>query len=400
LERGHDPIQQGQSPLTNERLLWSHLVEWLMTQPVLGLELVDRDEEGALRWFIRLYWQDSVLGQKAWSEKAWSETDELNGGDVDLQAWSTRKAGRAGEVGKLAEDVEPALQGGVIDCIGDAEVGVATAENVAGDDQKVAADSLGDEVGGRAPGSAGEGVEGAFGEWKLITIAERGDNHVALAAVGLDVRGQVFVKRRPAGVLRDAGRADEAELLKLGHLLDDPRGAVGEPQTPAGHAVGLAEAIDHQDVLVPGRRRRERSVVTEGPVNLVADQEDVALLAKLGERPHLVVACNSSRRVDRRVDHDALGPRSDGGRDHLGLDPEVGISIDQDGCPAGQRRLMTIHHEAGVEDDDLVAGVDDRADGQQQGARRARGDDHLTIGMMEFGVHRGLKRAAQLGDAL
>lgn len=81
-----------------------------------------------------------------------------------MQAWSTRTAGRAGEVGKLAEDVEPAFQGRVVDSIGDAEVGVAAAEDVAGDDQKVAADGLGDEVGGRAPWSAGEGVEGAFGK--------------------------------------------------------------------------------------------------------------------------------------------------------------------------------------------------------------------------------------------
>src|SRR5271155_5494055 len=105
---------------------------------------------------------------------------------AELQAWSTGNASRAREVGKLAEDIEPALQGLVIDCIGDAEVGVAAAEYVAGDDQKVTAEGLGDEVGGRAPGSAGKGVEGAFGEGELITIAERGGNHVALAAVGLD----------------------------------------------------------------------------------------------------------------------------------------------------------------------------------------------------------------------
>ena len=46
---------------------------------------------------------------------------------MGLQAWSTSKAGRAGEVGKLAEDVEPAFQGRVVDGVGDAEVGVAAA---------------------------------------------------------------------------------------------------------------------------------------------------------------------------------------------------------------------------------------------------------------------------------
>ena len=63
------------------------------------------------------------------------------------------------------------------------------------------------------------------------------------------------VEGRDAGVLDDARGADEAELLELGHLLDEPRRPVGEAQPPAGHAVGLAEAVDHQHVLVPGRRR-------------------------------------------------------------------------------------------------------------------------------------------------
>ena len=44
---------------------------------------------------------------------------------------------------------------------------VAAAEDVAGDDQEVAADRLGDELGGRAPGGAGKGVEGAFGDGQL-----------------------------------------------------------------------------------------------------------------------------------------------------------------------------------------------------------------------------------------
>ena len=49
-------------------------------------------------------------------------------------------------------------------------------------------DRLGDELGARAPGSAGEGVEGPFGEGELEVLAQRLDDHVALAAVGLDLR--------------------------------------------------------------------------------------------------------------------------------------------------------------------------------------------------------------------
>ena len=90
--------------------------------------------------------------------------------------------------GHLAEHVEAALQGLVVGGVGDAEVGVAAAEDVAGDDQQVAADRLGDELGGGAPGGAGEGVEGPLGKGEVEALGERGDDRVALAAVGVDLR--------------------------------------------------------------------------------------------------------------------------------------------------------------------------------------------------------------------
>ena len=47
-------------------------------------------------------------------------------------------------------------QGRVVDGVRDPEVGVAAAEDVAGDDQQVVADRLGDEFGRRAPGARGK----------------------------------------------------------------------------------------------------------------------------------------------------------------------------------------------------------------------------------------------------
>ena len=172
-------------------------------------------------------------------------------------------------------------------------MGVAAAEDVAGDDQEVAPDRLGDELGGRPPGGAGEGVEGPFGAGQVEEAGEGGDDGVALAAVGVGLRGEVLVEGDDAGVLDHARGADEAELLELGHLLDQPGRAVGEAEPPAGHPVRLAEAVDDQDVLVPGRRGGERAVVAEGAIDLVADQQDAPLLAELGQAP-------SSRRPRRR----------------------------------------------------------------------------------------------------
>ena len=55
-----------------------------------------------------------------------------------------------------AEDVQPAAEGRVVDGVGDAEVGVAHREDVAGNDQEVVLDRLGDELGAGAPGARGK----------------------------------------------------------------------------------------------------------------------------------------------------------------------------------------------------------------------------------------------------
>ena len=134
-------------------------------------------------------------------------------------------------------------------------------------------------------------------EGKFKVVAQGRDDHVALAAIGLDLSGQVLVEGDDAGVLGHARGTDKAELLELGHLLNQRRRTVGVAQSPAGHAVGLAEAVDHQDIVVPGRRRGERLIVAERPVNLVADQEHVPLLAELGQGAHLLGRGDDAGRV-------------------------------------------------------------------------------------------------------
>ena len=101
------------------------------------------------------------------------------------------------------------------------------------------------------PHGAWEGVEGPFGEWGFETILKGGDDHIALASIGVDVSGHVFIECRHASVLQGGGSTNEGELLEFGHFLDDPRRPVGVAHPPAGHAVSLAEAVHHEDVFVP-----------------------------------------------------------------------------------------------------------------------------------------------------
>ena len=61
---------------------------------------------------------------------------------------------------------------------------------------------------------------------------------------------------------------------------------------------------------------------------------------------------------------------------------------------------MAVHHEAGVEGDELVSGIDHAADRQQECARGARGHQHLAVGVVKLAVDGRLDLIAQLGDAL
>ncbi len=120
----------------------------------------------------------------------------------------------------------------------------------------------------------------------------------------------------------------------------------------------------------------------------------------LGQPLHLVGRGHRAGGVGRAVDEDGLGPRGDRGGDLLEVEAEVGVGVDQHRGPAGQGDEVAVHHEIGVEDDHLVAGVDDAAEGQEQGARGARGDQDLAVGVAELGVDGGLDLAPKLGDAL
>src|SRR5205823_9376915 len=84
----------------------------------------------------------------------------------------------------------------------------------------------------------------------------------------------------------------------------------------------------------------------------------------------------------------------------LQVDAENGVGIDQHRGAAGQGDQVAVHDEVGVEDDDLVAGVDHAAEGQEQGAGGPRGDQDLAVGVAELGGDGLLELAPQLGDPL
>src|SRR5262249_4757367 len=154
-----------------------------------------------------------------------------------------------------------------------------------GYDEQVVADGLGDEFIAGAPRSFRINIKGPARHNKLVTILEPGDHAIALALVILDDGRDIVVPGRHARVLHDARGADISELLKLDHLSDEAAGAVTEAEAPAGHAVGLAEAVENQRVLVPRGRTGERRIVAEGPIDLVAHEQNAVFTSQEGQLP-------------------------------------------------------------------------------------------------------------------
>src|SRR5665213_2384129 len=152
------------------------------------------------------------------------------------------------------------IRGGVAD----AEVSVALAEDVAGDNKHVVFDGLGDEFTGRcAGGGLGENVEGALGLHDLKPGRKARDDQIAVSAVRYHGISHRHVQRLECRILQRGWGAHERILLKLGHLRDDRLGPRRVAQPPASHGVAFGEAAKDDRLLVnaggggegSGRRR-------------------------------------------------------------------------------------------------------------------------------------------------
>src|SRR5437870_3362607 len=160
---------------------------------------------------------------------------------------------------------------------------VLIAEDVAGDNQQIVADGFGDKLACRTPRRFGEYVESAAGTHDLKSVLEAGIHKIALPTVGGGELRSVAIQGSNACILNNARGADERELLELDHLFDNALRPVDIAQSPARHAIRLAEAVEDNDLLIELRGTVVGGVITESAVDLVAEQKDVAFARQQSE---------------------------------------------------------------------------------------------------------------------
>src|SRR5262249_23136122 len=150
---------------------------------------------------------------------------------------------------------------------GDPKMDVAAAKDSARNYQQFIPNAFGHEVTASSPRHARKHVERAARFHQVIPILEPLVHTITFSAILIHIFGNIAIPGGNARMLDHTWSAYKAELLELGHFLDDTMRAVCISQAPAGHAVGLAESIENQDLFIELRRAVKRLVITKDAVD-------------------------------------------------------------------------------------------------------------------------------------
>ena len=266
-------------------------------------------------------------------------------------------------------------------------MGVAAAEDTAGDQQHIPLDGPLHELRGVAGDlrrDLDERVERPPGVRHIGHRPQDALDQVPLGLVGGDVGADVQAQGHGEASLGHRGGADERVLLKLGHLLDDRQRAGRVAHAPARAAVGLAEA-PHQAHLLrePGGAGAAAGLqgigVRELVVDLVGDDHHAPGLAQIHEVAQLPPAQDHAAGVAGGIDQQQLRARRDERLHALGRHAEVGGRVAENDLRPGHTAQRRIDDEERVGDDHLIPGIQRGQECQQQGAARARAHHQAKI---------------------
>ena len=122
------------------------------------------------------------------------------------------------------------------------------------------------------------------------------------------------------GLLAEGGGAEHGVLVDLHHGLDEFGGAAGIAEPEAGHGPGLGEAVQEDRALAQARQAHNAGVgrvVSQFAVNLVGDDDEVALAGEGGDVLEVGPAHNGAGGVVGEIEHQDLGAGGDLGLEHL-----------------------------------------------------------------------------------
>lgn len=193
------------------------------------------------------------------------------------------------------------------------------------------------------------------------------------------------VERDGRRVLAGGVGAGIEVLLALGHTVDDLRRGRDKADAPAGHRIGLREAVDNDRALLHawerGNAGRLFPGVEQGVVDVIGDNQQVVLDGQLCDLCQRLARHDRAGGVVRGVDHQRLGVRRNELFDGLRLHFKIMLQIrgNADCRAVAVRNLRNVVQPLRVLDQDLVALVQQDKEQQAQCAHAAVGDDDLRV---------------------
>ena len=215
---------------------------------------------------------------------------------------------------------------------------------------------------------------------------EAADHPVAPRAVVAAELLEVGVGRGKGGGGGDLERRRRAEGRELVRRAD-PGGEAGgrdrPADLPAREREALAEAAEDDGPLAEAGLERERPVRDVEPeflVDLVAEDDEVVLDRDARDDGALLGVEDAAARIVRRVDDDHPRPGRDGRADRRLVDAEPGRLERHDArYPARDLDARGVRVVVRLEEDDLVARIEEAGHAVEDRLGRAAGDDDLAL---------------------
>jgi hypothetical protein len=259
-------------------------------------------------------------------------------------------------------------------------------------------DEMADERHVVAPAEAGDVGHHVIGAGRHRTPQPGALEHRHHAiAPRLVMRGQLVevgrrqVEREGRRLLQRRRGADGQEVVHLADAGGERRRRHRPADAPAGHAEGLRHAVDRHRAIGHPLDRHQRhvagAVVDDVLVDLVGDRDDVPRAAEGGDRLELVAAEDLAGGVVRRVDDDRPGLRRERRGELVGIERPAGRAQRHvPGRGARQDGVRAVVLVERLEDDHLVAGIDDPEQAGDHRLGRSAADRHLRVGVDRHAV--------------
>jgi len=256
---------------------------------------------------------------------------------------------------------------------------------------------------------AGEGVERApgleAGQTHIIEAAHyQTAAHIVLVPHPVDLT-VALLQGGDGGVLAGGGSAHDSALVDLGHNFNDRLRAAGVAQPPAGHGVAFGKAVHHDGALCHagqgGNGNVRPQTVVQLCVNFIRQHHDIGAAQHLGHSLQILPLHHCTGGVVGEGHDDQLGLGGNSSLQRLGTQTELVLLTagNVHRHAAGQGGDGLIAHKAGLRDDHLVPGLDQRADAHINGLAAAHGHKDLPHGVVAQ-THAPLQIPADLGAQL